>query len=306
MGQKHSSPKKDVAICFVIFNPAKSKRILMNYLYVANRLREFPCFTLELLFEDNEPEIPNAFHVRSESYMFHKERMCRVLERKLPRTYKKIVFMDADLFYVGTQWYYDMSRALDRYQVVQGFEQCHWLDLTYKNIMLSRPTALLSKTKEYSHEFHPGFVWGFQRDWFRKIGFFDWCVSGSGDTLSTAAWMNQSFNKWFTALPLSVKKAYEEYRQNPLPSISYLENTHIFHLYHGTRENRKYVDRHKPFHIARDIRNMLRDNKDGVFEWRDRNKWNPIFIEYFNSRDDDGVEVVEETACVQKNEIKTS
>jgi hypothetical protein len=300
MGQKQSSPKKDVAICFVFFNPARSKRILMNYLYTVNRLREFPCFTIELTFEDSKPEIPNAFHVQSDSYMFHKERMCRVLETKLPKKFKKIVFMDADLFYVGTDWYYDMSKALDTYQVVQGFEQCHWLDLTYKNIMLSRPCAVLSDTKEYSHEYHPGFVWGFQRNWYTKVGFFDWCVSGSGDTLSVVAWMNHTMNKWFASLPSSMKKAFEDFNRKPKPTISYLKDTHIFHLYHGSRQNRKYVDRHRPFNISRDIRDILTMNQDGMFEWKDRLQWNPFFMDYFNGRDDDGVELFEDESALIK------
>jgi hypothetical protein len=184
-----------------------------------------------------------------------------------------------------------MSKALDRFQVVQGFEDCHWLDLTYKNIMLSRETAILSKSQEYSHEYHPGFIWGFQREWYKKVGFFDWSISGSGDTLSVIAWMNHTTNRWFSSLPLSMKKVFEEFKRKPKPSMSYLKNTHVFHLYHGSRENRKYVDRHKPFNIARDIRDMIKINKDGMFEWNERNKWNTIFIEYFNEREDDGVEI---------------
>ena len=275
----------------------------MNYLYTANRLREFPCFTMELTFEDTKPEIENnhvlnnhVFHVQCNSYMFHKERMCRVLETKIPKKFKKLVFIDADLFYIGTDWYYEMSKALDKYEVVQGFEECHWLDLTYKNVMLSRPCAVLSNSKEYSHEYHPGFVWGFQREWYKKVGFFDWCISGSGDTLSVVAWMDHTINKWFSSLPLSMKKAFEEFKLNPRPSISYLKDTHIFHMYHGSRENRKYVDRHKPFNIARDIRDMVKFNKDGMFEWREPNRWNTLFIDYFDGRDDDGIEFLEEVS----------
>ena len=46
------------------------------------------------IFEDKYPEIPkasNVFHVHSKSYMFHKERMCRILEQKLPKKFTKVV-----------------------------------------------------------------------------------------------------------------------------------------------------------------------------------------------------------------------
>jgi len=299
MGQTQSL---DTAIAFVFFNPARSKRMLMNYLYTINRLNGLPCYTLELVFEDREPEIPespNVFHVKSNSYMFHKERMCRVLETKIPKKFKKIVFMDADLFYLSNKWYHDMSEKLDQFDVVQGFEICHWLDLSYKKIMLSRPSALLTKSRLYSHEYHPGFIWGFRRDWYKKVGFFDWCVSGSGDTLSVAGWTKQEFDKSFSSLPLSMVKSYIEFKKQPKPRISYLKDIHVFHLYHGSRTNRRYVDRHKPVNIAREISNIVKVNDDGMFEWKEPNRWNQFFIDYFNSREDDGIELYEEVISTE-------
>jgi len=114
---------KDTAVCLVIFNPAESKRILMNYLYTVNllTLQEIPWFTMELVFNEKDPEIPvapNVFHVRSNSYMFHKERMCRVMERKLPSKFTKVVFMDADLIFSKNSWYSDISNLLNTHDVV--------------------------------------------------------------------------------------------------------------------------------------------------------------------------------------------
>ena len=82
----------DMAIGLVFFNPANSKRLLMNYLYVWNLMKTqgLPVFTLELVFGDAKPEIRKAFHVRGNSYMFHKERLCRLLEERIPKKFKKI------------------------------------------------------------------------------------------------------------------------------------------------------------------------------------------------------------------------
>ena len=135
MGGFHS---KDMAICLVIFNPVQSKRILMNYLYTVNqfKLQKLPVFTLELVFKDREPEIHDAFHVRCDSFMFHKERMCRILETKIPSKYKKLLFIDGDVIFNNTTWYSDISKLLDTHDVVQPFEKCEWLDLTYTNVTL--------------------------------------------------------------------------------------------------------------------------------------------------------------------------
>ena len=97
MGQKTSKQKHDMAICFVLFNPAQTKRMLMNYLYVKNLLVQqgLPVFTLELVYEGRSPELPDAFHVHTNSFLFHKENLCKILETKLPPCYKKLAFLDA-------------------------------------------------------------------------------------------------------------------------------------------------------------------------------------------------------------------
>jgi hypothetical protein len=286
---------KDTSVCLVIFNPAESKRILMNYLYTVNllTLQEIPWFTMELVFNEKDPEIPaapNVFHVRSNSYMFHKERMCRVMERKLPSKFTKVVFMDADLIFSKNSWYSDISNLLNTHDVVQGFENCHWMDLTYKKVMLSRPTCVKMPGQFMTHTYHPGFIWGFRRDWFKKHGFFDLCISGSGDTLSASAWLGKELNDNFKALPMSMGPAFASYKECSHPRITYLPGIDVYHLYHGSRQNRKYVDRHTPLNIPEDVRRLIWINKDGMYEWRVKDRWNPFFLDYFQSRDDDGIE----------------
>jgi hypothetical protein len=285
------SSKYDMAICLVIFNPSKSKRIIMNYLYTINQfqLKKLPFFTLELVFKDRTPEIPNAFHVYCDSFMFHKERMCRVLETKIPSKYKKLLFVDSDVIFLNSNWYTDISKLLDTHDVVQPFETCNWLDLTYTNVTLSRTSVLFMKEKEWNYNYHPGFAWAFRREWYRKVGFFDWALSGSGDTLSSAAWLGKQLPNLFKSLPLSLKKAYSEFTTKPLPRITYYKGSKINHLYHGSKTNRQYVDRHKMIEMDEDIRTLITINKDGMYEWVDKAKWNPLFLGYFKNRIDDDV-----------------
>jgi len=297
MGQSQS--RNDMALAFVFFNPSKSKRILMNYLYTLNRLHAFPCYTIELVFHNRNSEIPpssNVFHVRSNSYMFHKERLCRIIESKIPKKYTKIAFLDADiLFSDSADWYSKMSSALNSHDIVQGFEHAHWLDLTYKNVMLTRSSAVKSTSDIFSHTYHPGFVWGFRREWYKRVGFFDWAVSGSGDTLSAAAWMKQLISKNTHSLPMSIQPAYDEFCKMAKPKITYLKEMHVFHLYHGSRANRQYSNRHQMLNIERDIRKLINTNTDGVYEWSDVDGWNSKMLSYFVMRDDDSVEIVKQT-----------
>jgi hypothetical protein len=290
---------KDMAVCFVLFNSANTKRILMNYLYVRERLEleDIPTFTIELVFD--KPQVKDAFHVKGSSHMFHKERLYRLLEQKIPNKYTKLAFFDADLIYDDPSWYDRTSMLLDRFDVVQMFETAHWLDLGYTQTELSRKTVCLMPEKEYSWKYHPGFAWGMTRKWYNKVGFFDWAVSGSGDTLSTAAWLGKTFSPKFQSLPPSIKQAYTEFLEKEKPKITYLRGINIYHLYHGTRANRQYVERHKMLNIIEDIRNLISTNKDGVYEWKNPT-FNTMFLEYFKSRqDDDTTEDISKT-------IKTS
>ena len=284
--------KKDMAILLVIFNPSMSKRIIMNYLYTVEQfyLEDLPTYTLELVYEGRRPELapsPSVFHIKGKSYMFHKENMIRILEKRVPQKYKKLLFVDADIVWKQPNWYNQISRSLDYYDVVQPFQIGHWLDLTYRKKEISRETALFMWKDKWDHTLHPGFAWAMRRDWYKGYGFFDYAISGSGDTLSTAHWLNKKFPKGFKSLPIALTSVYAEFCKKPRPSIGYCKGLEVFHLYHGGRANRQYVDRHKILDVKQDIMELTHINADGLIEWNDPDYWNMQFLKYFNSRDDD-------------------
>lgn len=289
MGAKSS--KNDMAICLVVFNPSKTKRILMNYFYAKNQfdLKKLPVFTIELVYNGQQPEIPDAFHVYSNSIMFHKENLYRILETKIPKQYKKLAFLDCDILFDDPAWYDKTSKLLDDYDVVQPFESAHWMDLTYTHVELSRKTVLEMKKPVWDFSYHPGFAWCMKRDWYNKVGFFDYAISGSGDTLSAGAWLKKTFPPKFQSLPAALKDEYSKFLNKPCPKITYLKGVHVLHLYHGSRDNRQYAIRHKILEVHQPVSELIKANKDGVFEWRYPNNWNPVFFEYFKNRKDDSL-----------------
>ena len=291
MGAK---PSKEMAICFVVFNPAQTKRILMNYYYARSQfeMQRLPVFTIELVYEGQPPEIPDAIHVPTNSYMFHKENLYRVLFQKLPKHYKKLAFLDADVFFKDSSWYDETCKLLDTHDIVQPYETAHWLDLTYRETQLSRKTVLLMPTNKWSFEYHPGFAWCMKRKWFKHNGFFEYALSGSADTLSCAAWLKKEFPKGFQSLPKSIRPAYEEYKANLQdPRITYLKGMNIYHLYHGSRVNRQYAERHKMLDVDADIRTVTFKNEEGVLQWKEPQVWNELFSNYFKQRHDDDLSI---------------
>jgi hypothetical protein len=308
---KYATPKKvsflykhDMAICFVFFNPAKSCRLLMNYLYTVEKMRnaKIPWFTLELTYGDELPEIKKAFHIqtRNENVMFHKEQLCHLLEKRVPWQYTKLLFLDADVIFEDVEFFDNVSKLLDDYDIVQPFRNAKWLDATFKNVIQERKSAALMNRKAPfdSLNYHPGFAWAFRRSWFQKIGFFQYSITGSGDSLSVAAWLQISPPK--VCLIKAVKKEFEKFflrvKQNP-PRISCSEHS-VFHLWHGTHKKRQYVNRHLILRNVDDVKDIVEKSANGLFDFnygRDHNdcilvtRISEELKAYFVEREDDEV-----------------
>jgi len=279
---------RDMAVGLVFFNPAKSKRMLMNYLYTIEKLKlaKIPYYTLELVFNRQEPEIKDAFHVYAKSVMFHKERLCALLEGMIPWYYSKVLFLDADIIFGNPDWYSEVSSALNDHDVVQPFTTAVWMDITYTKATQIRESVLfMNREKTFDHKLHPGFAWAFTRKWFRKVGFFEYGVTGSGDTLSAAAWLSVKFPE--TYLKPALVPAYKEFDALPKPRITCTSGP-VFHLWHGTHVNRRYVDRHVILDGVADIRKVMRPNWNGAWEFSIKGLSEKL-LEYFVERVDDGI-----------------
>lgn len=324
----HKPNRSDMAVCLVYFNSTKSKRLLMNYLFTVEKLKlaGIKYYTIELYFDS--PEISDAIHFKGSSIMFHKEQLCHVLEPYVSWWYTKVLFLDADIIFEKLDWYDSVSELLDSHDIVQPFETCSWLNLSYKTIELSRESVVKQKHfKTYSTKFHPGFAWAFNRQWFRSFGFYRFAITGSGDTLSAAAWFGQSLDSSYN-FPKALEASYNEYRKKISssgpkgpsglegliglccgsvglvsaclpgeeetyeiafngPRVTYCPGR-ILHLYHGSRENRKYSDRHNMLNGILDIRKELKVSFYNIFSFRNPNL-QALLKSYFEQRLDDEI-----------------
>jgi hypothetical protein len=276
----------DMALGIVFFNPCGSKKLLMNYFYTVEKLKlaRMPVFTLELCF--GNPEIQNAIHLTGKDALFHKEALCRLLEQRVPLKYSKIMFMDCDLLFKNLNWYNETSQTLNSCDAVQPFTMGEWLDPTNSVVIQERTAVAAADMKDtFDSKFHPGFAWAFDRKWFKRNGFFDLAITGSGDTLSAAAWLGVNFSKSY--LQPAYVQAFQDYRDKlEKPRLGSVKGK-VQHLWHGTKANRKYMDRHKILQGIDDVRTILCTNKDGVLELTD-DRVRKDLMTYFRERQDDG------------------
>ena len=302
--QKYFFSRHDMALCFVFFNPARSTKLLMNYLYTIEKLRisRIPFYTLELCYGDNAPEIKKGFHIftKSENVMFHKEQLCHLLEKRIPSHFTKLLFLDSDIIFENPSFYEEVSVLLDTHDIVQPFRTAKWIDAEYKEIIQERlSSALMNRKTPYdSVNFHPGFGWAFKRSWFKKVGFFQYGITGSGDTLSVAAWLQVPPPK--VCFIDAIKNLYNQFantvKKYP-PKITCATHC-VYHLWHGMHKKRQYVSRHLILQHIDDVSDIVEISNSGLFEYnygRDHesshlvSKVSHDLKNYFLQREDDEV-----------------
>jgi hypothetical protein len=292
---QYNSPKRrDVAVLLVFFDYIGSARILINYLFMVEKLKlaDIPVFTLELVLYGKKPKIKDAQHVYGSSYLFQKEHLIRLLERSIPRYYTKLACLDADVLFENPNWYDDLSVLLDSNHAVQCFDVSTWLDLTYTMVDRKSASCLVAdKSKRFwenqKQALHPGFGWAFRRKFYRQVGFFDEAVIGSGDTIFAYGLLHYSVKENDIESRIYKEACINWMKKFKSRKYDYLKGE-LYHLYHGPRANRQYVSRYEAFKDVKNIKDVISTNEYGVCELTDP-VLNNAMLEFFKTRDDDGL-----------------
>jgi hypothetical protein len=297
----------DTAVLLCFFNPAQFKRILNNALYIISVLKryEIPYFSIECVFNDLPPQIPDTtLVVHSNSYMFYKELLLNKLEPLVPEKYTKLVFIDADVLFDSPDWLDQISKCLNKYDVIQPFSEACWLtpdNTRVSSNKLSYGFAVAKKrpiNRSTFYQYHPGFAWAFKRDVFRKLGgFYDRSIIGGGDIalvlsmspthISDTDFIKANAHGRFGEFVLDSWREYYNNFKKVNPRIGYLP-IKLFHLFHGITKDRNYTERYRA--ISKALTGAWEEeivvNKDGLFEFNNPTL-NDVLYKYFKDRNED-------------------
>ena len=291
--------RTDLAVVLVYFNPASSIRIIQNLLTVRHHLAAagIPYFIGEMAHKDAPflfAPADNIFHVRSDSLMFYKENLQRYVVERLPASFTKLCFLDADILFKEPTWYDTISATLDTVDVCQPFTAAHGLTIGY-DIEFSKQNNIdvsFNKIKENIH--HPGYCWATTRAWYTAAAPSDFCVIGGGDVI-----FYTYVTKNLTLLRVPGREYYHFLESDIVraPSASYTScPLTIFHLNHGTLTNRQYATRGPSLSAtifallgSPSIPAVLERRADGIFEWVPavRDVLNAHVARFFAARNDD-------------------
>lgn len=299
------------AIVCCYFNFCHYDKITQNYHKFYNHVSSttsIPLYTVELALSDepwqlDSTKYKNLIRVRSNSILWHKERLLNVgIKKLLHEGFKKIIWSDADVIFTNKDWAKLISDGLETHPVVQGFD-C--IDAEFSDRVQSGESAMSHtlRTKTISG-FSPGGVWAGTKAFLQNCGIYDKNIVGGGDAVFMLGcipnYISETIIDDNIVMPMKHMHSVEIYKDY----ITWIYNTRqwlstngdagvirqkIKCLPHGLSNNRNYCNRHnilKDFSPSRD----LSINQDGCYELN-RQDIQDALKDYFKIRNDDIVDV---------------
>lgn len=301
------------------YNACKYARTLENFHKFAQRARDqgLRLVALEVAFGDEpfslHPDVAEKLvQLRSDSILWHKERLFNIALRHLPDDCDAVCWLDGDVLFDNPNWVSQTRKALNTYKLVQPFEYCVWLP-PGTEYMSREDTDYPAHSKEGGrlHSFgfgwrnfgkpaleaallhgHPGFAWASRRDVIESVGFYDTAIVGSGDALMAHAFVGSETALDGSRYPPNFVEHYRRWFTNACGqvqgSVGYTEGT-VFHLWHGLSKHRGYRNRLRQlmlydFDPAVDIT----VGESALYEWAtDKSELVEFVSEYFVSRRED-------------------
>lgn len=297
--QYNTPVTKDMAIILVYFNPCKYRRIIQNALTVKHLFdcAQIPYFIGEIKHDSDSQYLfcksDNVFQYSSNSYLFYKENLIRIVETKLPENFTKICIIDFDIFFDNPDWYSVVSEKLNTVQVVQPFKKAHFLNIDY-SVHEVKTNCVDNKTKDpidYLVE-HTGFVWAFTREWYKTYDFDDMFISAGGDTIFANNITKRLFSDIGSIFYYKYRVGVKLYTED----VSYDScDLNVYHLNHGPLVKRQYVNINYNIDLVfskkniESIETVMIRRKDGILEYHEKyiELFNSIMLTYFKIRDDD-------------------
>lgn len=259
------------------YNPCGYERLEANYHRFAAALPpELDLWTIELAYDRQPyrlPDGPRMLRVRGTAErhtLWQKERLLNLAISAVPEDYDAIAWLDADLLWLNPDWLTAACQQLAQYRVVQLFEHVSDTDPAGR-ITRKLPGHVHARCTGQAYG-RPGGAWVARRDAL-PVGLYDRHVIGGGDSALLYAW------DACAQLPPSLQygPAWQSHylawahRAGVGSSLAAVPGT-VLHLYHGTRENRRYVDRYRCLqdHAYDPAGDVEIDPQTGLLQWTDR------------------------------------
>jgi len=294
------------------YNFTKSKMRFQNYLKFAKNLPFF-LITVELATKDSDFQLDSNdadIYVRANSkdLLWHKESLLNIALKHIPKECDYVVWVDCDIIFKNSSLESEIYSKMEKYNLVQLFSKMY--DITLSECQIPKESEAVSgygiSYLNYKNDFFENYIppknpqdrrktlfglaWASHKSTLKKYGFYDFCITGSGDralycaatgqyeVTKTSLFMNESrFNHYINWA--------ENFNKLIDRKISYIDGL-IIHLYHGEISNRQYQERHLQFsNFDFNPDTDLKRLEEGTLEWSNNSLlYNDFFLNYLLKR----------------------
>lgn len=296
-------PYESLYVILPYFNFCEFKKRRQLFIEFVNRIKNVPgirVVIVECLEKEYRLKISGVWKhlkIRTSDTMWIKEHLVNVAVRELPKDWKYVSWIDADISFLNENWVEDTIETLNFASVVQMFHTVINLGPNGEPIKTDKSFGYMARgsntpyVKNDKYGFwHPGYAWACTRKAFETMGgLIDWAILGSGDRHMAMSLIGKAMD----SCPGNVHQSYKnllleyQYRVQNL-SLSWVPGT-IVHHWHGSLANRKYRERWEiltknSFDPLNDL--TLRNDKFLQFSKTGQRLIEPI-KRYFLDRDED-------------------
>lgn len=311
----------EAVIITCYFNPQRNPYRLKAFKKFYESISHMPFRIVECVIEGTEAEL-DWFGVSDERYkrvytknlLWHKESLLNNIIKDLPKKYKYVFWVDADVIFENKNWLVDSVKVLKTENIVQPFEYCVHLekDTMYARMNMAIEEHLASDPKRrhprlwrsfaanyvtnrmnsestnYDVHGHVGFAWGARREILDIVPLYDKALVGGADHIiahAAAGQINHNcITKSFTENIKEVEDWSKQFNYLVRGRIGYVEGT-LLHIWHGDLAKRQYLKRVQEFTPM--SKNITKKDENGLYVTDD----DTYVRKYFNHREekaDDG------------------
>jgi hypothetical protein len=250
------------------FNPAGYRNKLENFRLFRSSLKRqgLPLIVVEAVmgdkaFELQDEDADRVIRVRATAVLWQKERLLNIALSHLPADCDKVVWLDTDVLFGDDHWIVNLSQELENFVVVQPFAQAAQLPRGIRQTLATEqctgecetvPSSvawwLQDRPQDGRLSGHTGYAVAARRSLLDRFGFYDHGIAGSGDAIMMGAFFGidphvngyihldhcpllDHAAAWSALVAATVRR-----------SVGFVPGT-VFHLWHGSRQSRFYVER---------------------------------------------------------------
>ena len=251
------------------FNPVRfNKPRELRHDFIEHMLNSNVKLTvIECTYGDRPPEIRqtdgvNHITVRADTIVWNKENLINLAVQRLPSDWKYVAWIDGDIVFRNKNWAADTVHALQQYNIVQPWVNA--LDLGPHDSLIQAHKSFCFqywnkhpvvaegtnwwKFNSGPYEYpHPGYAWATTRSvWTQLGGLFEKGAVGAGDHHMALSLIGKADRSMPAGVTDGYRKHVKAWENRALKvingSIGFVGGT-IEHMFHGSKDNRKYVDR---------------------------------------------------------------